>query len=290
MRNPDGPPTAPVAERGASREKKREREAFAYIIALIYDRCRIKLQDGKEQLIKARLGKRMRAQGHATIADYCDFLRTEADEDEFTLLVDALTTNFTNFLREEDHFHIMVQQGLPAVLGKGQRRFDVWSAASSSGEEPYSIAMYLAEHFPVAKHWDWRITASDISTKVLAAAQKAVYAEDRVNQIPAEWLRKYFQKGVGDWEGHYRVKPELTSRVEFRQINLTEEYGHSQTFDLIFCRNVMIYFDRPTQEQLVNRMCRYLVPNGYLLIGHSESLTGLNVPLRCIRPSVYQRV
>ena len=204
-------------------------------------------------------------------------------------MVDSLTTNFTNFLREEDHFQFMVQHGLPAVLLNGQRCFNVWSAASSSGEECYTIAMYLAEHFPLAQRWDWRIIGSDISTKVLAAAQRAVYAEERVKTIPREWLRKYFQKGVDRWEGHYRVKPDLAGRVSFRQLNLIETYEHSQSFELIFCRNVMIYFDRQTQEQLVNRLCRFLVPQGHLLIGHSESLNGLNVPLRCVRPSIYQR-
>ncbi len=265
-------------------------EACDYIITLIYERCGIKLHREKQPLIKARLGKRMRHHGHATLATYCNFLRTHADEDEFTMVVDSLTTNFTNFLREEDHFQFMVQDGLPTVLAPGQRRIHVWSAASSSGEEPYSMAMYLAEHFPVGRDWDWRITGSDISTKVLATARQAVYAEDRIRTIPMEWLRKYFQKGLGQWEGHYRVKPDLAARVDFRQINLIGNYEHSQPFELIFCRNVMIYFDRQTQENLVNRLCRFLVPRGHLIIGHSESLNGLNVPLRCLKPSVYQRV
>jgi chemotaxis protein methyltransferase CheR len=268
----------------------RETEAYQYIINLIYDRCRIKLHDGKEQLIRARLGKRMRHHGIDNLVDYCDYLQTQADEDEFTLVVDALTTNFTNFLREEDHFRFMVQQGIPGVLRPDQKSFNIWSAASSSGEEPYTIAMYLAEHFPTAKRWDWRITGSDISTKVLAAAQRAVYAQERVQTIPNEWLRRYFQKGIGQWEGYFRVKSELTERVSFRQINLIESYQHPKPFELVFCRNVMIYFDRPTQEQLVNRLCHFLVPGGYLLIGHSESLTSLNVPLKCVRPSVYQKV
>ena len=266
-----------------------EAEAYEYIIALIHQRCGIKLHDGKEQLIKARLGKRLRHYGMETLADYCRFLRTGADEEEFTLVVNALTTNFTNFLREEDHFHFMVQKALPTILPKCQRRFQVWSAASSTGEEPYTIAMYLAEHFPVAQQWDWRVTGSDISTRVLAAAQRAVYPEERVQTIPTEWLRKYFQKGLGKWAGQYRVKPELSERVTFLQLNLIESYQHRRPFELIFCRNVMIYFDRPTQESLVNRLCQFLVPQGHLLIGHSESLTGLKVPLRCVRPSIYQR-
>ncbi len=268
----------------------RETEAYGYIIDLVYERCRIKLHDGKEQLIKARLGKRMRHHGIASFVEYVNFLRAGADEDEFTQVVNALTTNFTNFLREEDHFQFMVRHALAPVLSRGQRRFQVWSAASSSGEEPYTIAMYLAEHFPLAQNWDWRVTGSDISTKVLAMAERAVYSDERVSTIPPDWLRKYFQIGVGKWAGHYRVKSTLGERVHFRQINLIESYQHREPFELIFCRNVMIYFDRPTQEQLVNRLCQFLLPGGHLLIGHSESLSGLNVPLRCVRPSVYQRV
>jgi chemotaxis protein methyltransferase CheR len=268
----------------------RETEAYRYVIDLIYERCRIKLHDGKEQLIKARLGKRLRHHGCATLVEYCNFLRARAGEDEFTLVVDSLTTNFTNFLREEDHFQFMVQQALPGVLAKCQRRFNVWSAASSSGEEPLTIAMYLAEHFPLTQHWDWRIAASDISTKMLAVARRGVYSEDRINKIPNAWLRKYFQAGVGQWAGHYRVKSDLAERITFRQVNLIERYEHKHPFEVIFCRNVMIYFDRPTQEQLVNRLCRFLVPHGFLFVGHSESLNGLNVPLRCVQPSIYQRV
>jgi chemotaxis protein methyltransferase CheR len=266
-----------------------ERRACEYIIGLIYERCRIRLHGGKEHLIRARLGKRMRQHGCATLAGYCELLRTRADEQEFTHVVDALTTNFTHFLREEDHFRFMAEQGLAAVLREGQRRFQVWSAASSSGEEPYTIAMYLAEHFPVAHGWDWRISASDISTRVLEAARRGVYPEEKVQAVPQEWRRKYFLKGVGQWAGFYRVKPELAKHIAFRQINLLGPYEHSQPFELIFCRNVMIYFDRPTQEQLVQRLCEFLAPGGHLLIGHSESLNGLRAPVRCLRPSIYQR-
>jgi chemotaxis protein methyltransferase CheR len=266
-----------------------EAKACQYIIEFIYERCRIRLHDGKEALIKARLGKRMRLLGFAGLPEYCDFLRTRGDEEEFTKVVDALTTNFTNFLREEEHFKYLVKHALPAVLPPGEKKFEIWSAASSSGEEPYSLGFYLSEFFPLAAGWDWRIMGSDISTKVLDKAQQALYAEDRIGTLPREWLRKYFQKGVGPWTGTYRVKPAITSRVAFRQINLIEDYRHARPFEVIFCRNVMIYFDRHTQEQLVRHLCRFLVPNGYLFIGHSESLNGLNVPLRCLQPSIYQR-
>lgn len=266
-----------------------EAKACQYIIEFIYDRCRIRLHEGKEALIKARLGKRIRLLGFAGLTQYCDFLRTGADEDELTKVVDALTTNFTNFLREEEHFKYLVNTALPALLTDGRKKFEIWSAASSSGEEPYSLGFYLSENYPTASGWDWRITGSDISTKVLAKAEGARYAQDRISTVPREWQRKYFQKGVGQWAGEYRVKPAIIGRVSFRQINLIEDYRHARPFEVIFCRNVMIYFDRHTQEQLVNQLCRFLIPGGWLFIGHSESLNGLNAPLRCLQPSIYQR-
>lgn len=266
-----------------------ETEACRYIATLVYDRCRIRLHDGKEALIQSRLGKRIRAHGFQSLPQYCEFLRTRADEDEFTQVIDALSTNFTHFLREPEHFKVMTETALPAVLTGRSKKFSIWSAASSSGEEPYSIAFHLAEKYPVASGWDWHITASDISTKVLAKAQAAIYPAERLESIPMEWVRKYFDKGAGQWEGQCRVKQDIARRVSFRQINLIEPYDHTQLFEVIFCRNVMIYFDRATQEQLVNRLARFLVPGGYLFIGHSESLNGMNVPLRCLRPSIYQR-
>jgi chemotaxis protein methyltransferase CheR len=268
---------------------KSEVEAFQYIIDFIYERCRIRLHGGKETLIKARLGKRIRHHGFSGLTEYCDYLKTSGDEEEFTLVVNALTTNFTNFLREEEHFKFLVKTALPSVLAPGARKFQVWSAASSSGEEPYTIAFYLAESHPLAMGWDWHITASDISTKVLEKARLGIYSEEKVQSVPRDWQRKHFQRGVGQWQGHYRVKSSIAERVAFRQINLLEDYAHPRSFEVIFCRNVMIYFDRPTQEQLVNKLSHFLVPGGFLLIGHSESLNGLKVPLRCLHPSIYQR-
>ncbi len=266
-----------------------EAKAFDYIIALIYERTRIRLHAGKQHLIRSRLGKRMRVQGVESLEGYCDFLQNGADDDEFTHVVDALTTNFTNFLREPEHFEFMVERALPAVLPAGQRRFKVWSAGGATGEEPYSIALYLAENFPVAQGWDWRILASDISTRALAEARAGIYPLERVQTVPREWLKRYCQRGLGDFEGHVRIKPELGARVEFRQLNLLGQFAFPVPFDLIFCRNVMIYFDRPTRTQLVTELARHLVPGGYLLIGHAETLNGLKVPFQCEQPGIYRK-
>jgi chemotaxis protein methyltransferase CheR len=266
-----------------------EAEALNYVIDLVYDRCRIRLNEGKQHLIKARLGKRMRLHGLETLPKYCDFLQRDAGETELTEVVNCLTTNFTTFLREPDHFKFLTGEALPSLLPKGQQRFNIWSAACSSGEEPYSIAFYLSEFYPLAARWDWRILATDISTKALDKGRHAVYSADRLETLPSEWIRRYFQRGRNGAEGLYRVKPQLQERVTFRQLNLLGQYNFAESFAVIFCRNVMIYFDRPTQQQLVQRLAQFLAPQGYLLVGHSESLLGLNIPLRCLRPSVYQK-
>lgn len=267
---------------------KAEAEAFEYIISLIYERCRIRLHHGKQNLIRSRLGKRMRHHGIETLEGYCNFLQNEAEEEEFTHVVDALTTNFTNFMREPAHFDFMLNTALPEVVQR-DRPFRVWSAACATGEEPYSIAFSLGENFPQNRGWDWQIVATDISTRALSRAKTGVYPLERASSVPKPWLKKYCQRGIGQWEGHFRVRPNISERVTFQQINLLSSYSFSQPFDLIFCRNVMIYFDRETQEQLVNHMSQNLIPGGYLLVGHSESLNGLNVPVNCVKPSIYRK-
>jgi chemotaxis protein methyltransferase CheR len=275
--------------RSAASEARRDSEACRFIVSLVYERSRVQLNEGKQALIRARLGKRMRALHCATLADYCDQIRSTHDDNEITHVVDALTTNFTSFLREEDHFRFLVEKALPERLGRQRRRFQIWSAACASGEEPYSLAFYLDAAFPLAEGWDWQILATDISTRVLHHAREAIYAEGRLETLPAAWLRKYFQKGIGKNDGNFRVKSHIRERISFRQANLLALPEITDQFEAVFCRNVMIYFDRPTQQQLVEALGRHIVPSGYLLIGHSESLVGLPIPFRCLRPSYYQK-
>ena len=266
-----------------------ETSAFQYIIDLIYERSGIRLHDGKRELIKARLGKRMRLHGFAELTGYCEFLQGCDDEDELTQVVDSLTTNFTHFLREEDHLKFMVAKALPEVLANNRKPFKVWCAACASGEEAYSIGMYLSEHFSTANGWDWSVLATDISTKALGFATQGIYPAQKLGPLPPQWQRSYFQRGHNKWEGHYRIKPELAERIVFKQINLLKSYDFNDRFAVIFCRNVMIYFDRPTQESLMNHLSQYLVPGGYLIVGHAESLTGLSVPLQRVSPSIYRK-
>ncbi|MDX1950912.1 MAG: protein-glutamate O-methyltransferase CheR [Verrucomicrobiota bacterium] len=268
--------------------RSRDEKDFQYIIDLVYQRSRIRLHDGKKPLIMARLGKRIRHHKMDSLGEYCRFLQTSGEE-EITHAIDALTTNFTQFLREEKHFKFLIETALPELLKGGRKKFHLWSAACATGEEPYSMALYLAHYFPLEQGWDWRITATDISTKALATAKEGIYPEERLRQVPTEWVRKNFQKGQKSFEGLCRVKKGLRERIHFSQVNLLGDYHFKEQYEVIFCRNVMIYFDRSTQVQLVRRLSNFLAPKGYLVVGHSESLTGLNIPFQTVKPSIYQK-
>ena len=183
----------------------------------------------------------------------------------------------------------MVNEALPQLLERNQKQFSVWSAACATGEEPYTIGFYLEEDFPAAEGWNWQIRATDISTRALEKAARGVYADERLKCLPPGWGSRYFQRGFGACADYYRVKRHLQERVTFQQMNLLEDLNDDRAFEIIFCRNVMIYFDRPTQERLANRLSRALVPGGYLFTGRAESLNGLALPLRYLSPSIYRK-
>ncbi len=264
-------------------------QALDSVISLVYERSRIRLNRSKEALVRARLGKRMRALGLETLAGYWAYLCSPEGSPETTCAIDALTTNYTRFLREADHFRFLTGEALPGLLSTGQKRFALWSAACATGEEPYTMAFQLEERFPLAEGWDWHILATDISTRALEQAAGGIYAEDRLQGLPSGWLPRYFQRGFGASAGLCRVKARLRQRILFRQENLLAQGNPDRSFEAIFCRNVMIYFDRPTQERLAGQLSRALVPGGYLFTGRAESLNGLEIPLRCLSPSIYQK-
>ncbi len=244
---------------------------FAFFRELVYRECGIDLHEGKQQLLMARLSKRLRKTGIAQVEDY---LRVVAsDGDERIRFIDAISTNHTYFFREDHHF---------ALLNAGHRR--IWCAASSSGEEPYSIAIHCLEQgFRPA------ILATDISTSVLKIGQSGVYPLERTQRIPLATLKKYFQKGHGKWEGCVRLKDDIRRMVTFRRFNLLTDTPPPGEFDMIFCRNVMIYFDGPVKETVVNKLSRYLKPDGYFIIGGAESLNNLKHSLYFVRPSIYRK-
>ena len=264
---------------------------FEFIRSVVYERSRINLGPDKRELVSARLGKRLRATNAPSLDAYCQLLQAPDAEEELGNLIDAISTNHTFFFRENAHFDFLREQAVPEMAARARAehwpKLNIWSAACSSGEEPYSIAMTLAG---CAGPWPWQIEATDISHRILAKAKLGVYKEEAVSRLPADLLRAHFQEGFGPQAGNHRVKTALRDRVGFHHFNLLEgDPPFREPFQVIFCRNVMIYFDRPTQEQLVARLARRLVPGGYLFVGHSESLTHINHPLRLIRPAIYQQ-
>jgi chemotaxis protein methyltransferase CheR len=267
---------------------------YEFIRQLVYDRSRINLGPDKVELVCSRLRKRARMLHLDGLEAYVNLLRSPAGAEEMTGLLDVISTNVTDFFRESDHFDFLRDTVLPewgaAQTGSAAAGFRAWSAACSSGEEPYSLAITLAEHFRRQAGCGWSIVASDISTRVLSRAHEGIYPQGRVKLPEPDWLRRYFQRGEGKYQGYYRVKSDLRGQVTFRHVNLFQSpYPFPDRFDVIFCRNVMIYFDRKTQEQLVPRLKDQLVPGGYLFVGHSESLIGIEHTLKCVRPSIYRR-
>ena len=202
-------------------------------------------------------------------------------------LIDALSTNFTSFLRESAHFDFLKEKALPPLVNRST--VEIWCAAAATGEEPYSLMLTMLDQFGGLAADRCRMLATDISTNALAQAKKAVYAEDRLASVPKEWLSKYTLRGEGNFKGLYQIKPEVSRRIDFRRLNLIEPITHGKVFPIIFCRNVMIYFDRPTQEKVVKQLTACLEPGGYLFVGHSEGLNGINHSLHFVRPAVYQK-
>jgi chemotaxis protein methyltransferase CheR len=263
---------------------------YEFLRRLIYERSRIHLGPDKRVLVTSRLAKRLRHHRLESYGDYCDLLRSPEGGEELQVLIDRISTNHTHFFREIKHFDFLRDTVIPKWRADTRRTepFRVWSAASSTGEEAYSIAILLAEHFAPAESGRWQIEGTDISTRVLEIAQRGIYESEKLNAVGPDLMRRHFQRGVNQWAGHLRVKDELQKRVNFQHLNLLDgNYPFHRPFDLIFCRNVMIYFDRPTQETLVRQLTEKLVPEGHLFVGHSESLSGVKHALKLVLPAVY---
>ena len=258
--------------------------------SLVYDKCGIALHEGKRELVRARISKRLREGGFHNFGSYYDYLTDEDCGDELVKFLDAISTNLTSFFREEVHFTYLKEQVFSAFESgsKSTNRLRAWSAGCSSGEEPYSMAICFMEHFGSRLPFDTKILATDLSTKVLTCAENGVYTQDRLSKVPGPVLRKYFQKGFGNQTGRYRVKDMIRNLIQFKRFNLMEPFPFRKSFDFIFCRNVMIYFDKPTQESLV-KFHQCLTSGGHLFIGHSESLTGIDHPYEYIMPAVYRK-
>ncbi|MEN9509770.1 MAG: hypothetical protein RLZZ621_2333 [Gemmatimonadota bacterium] len=258
---------------------------FQRIIQLLHDHAGIRMREGKEGLVRARLTKRLRALGLPDFDAYLNYVEQEASRREFAEMIDALTTNKTSFLREASHFDFLRDAVFPTLTGAVR----IWSAGCSSGEEPYTLAMLCNEAFGDIGRRDVKILATDISHRVLATAKAGVYPVELMSDVPNAWLQKYWTRGDTSGKATYTAGPALRRLVHYAKLNLMEKWPMKGPFDAILCRNVMIYFDKATQQELVDRYSALLRPGGHLFVGHSESLTGLTHRLKYVQPAVYAK-
>ena len=280
---PAASPPAPARPLGA--------DEFKLFQDLIYRDAGIRLSDAKKALLVGRLSARLRALGLSSFREYHAYV-ARVDESERVTMLDCITTNETRFFREPQQFEFLEQRLIPAwknaaLSGARQRRIRVWSAACSTGEEPYSLAMTLLSHFPRESGWSVEILASDISTRVLARAREGAYPEDRTREIPPSLLKRFMIRGR-EADPRFRVSSEIRAAVKFERINLMKDnYPASGPFDLIFCRNVLIYFDTASKNHVIGRLTSRLDPGGCLFLGHAESILGMSSNLRRVGPTIY---
>lgn len=268
---------------------------FRRFSEFVYDKCGIKLPPAKKHMLTARLSKRLRALGILTFKEYYKYiLNPKVDPDELTRMIDVVTTNKTEFFRESAHFDFLKNQALPALIRSGRisarRKLYVWSAGCSTGEEPYTLAMVLAEFFSRNNSGDFSILATDISTRVLETAKRAVYDENVIKPVLPLLKRKYLMHGKGSQAGFFRVVPELRGFITFRRLNFMDaDFKIRTPVDILFCRNVVIYFDKQTQAELFRKFYSILTPGGYLFIGNSETLQGINERFVGVAATVYRK-
>ena len=266
---------------------------FGRLRSLIYEQSGISLNVEKKTMLELRIKRRVRALNLNSFAEYCEYLfGPRGQKQEIVHLIDVVSTNKTDFFREPDHFEYLVQKAVPELMSRNEngRPLLVWSAGCSTGEEPYTLAMVLYEYALAQPGFRFQVLATDISTTVLAKAGKGVFKSDVVRPVPAELRRKYFMRSRDPNAEILRVVPELRQLVEFRRLNFMDgDFGLSQKVDVVFCRNVIIYFDRPTQKRIMHKLAHQLVPGGYAFVGHSETLHDMDLPLVAVAPSLYRK-
>jgi len=265
---------------------------FRRLSEFVHTECGIKLPPSKKVMVEARLQKRLRTLGMPGYHQYYEYLFSpQGLAEELVHLIDVITTNTTEFFREPRHFEVLTQETLPTWRNQygTARAFHLWSAGCSTGEEPYTLAIVLSEFANQNAGFRFSILATDISTRVLSMARNGVYPEDRVGKLTLDMKRRYLLRSKDRTKRLVRLSPEVRRLVEFRRLNFMEAFAFPEPMDTIFCRNVMIYIDRATQEQLLRKFCSQLRTGGFLFIGHSESLTGMDLPLRQHAPTVYRK-
>lgn len=250
----------------------------------------IKLPINKKVMLQGRLQKRLKDLNHRSFKEYVDYvLSSKGLHEEVYNMIDAVSTNKTDFFRESVHFDYLLKQGLKEYLEQTRKsRLSIWSAGCSSGEEPYTLAMVLKEYASTNSFVDFNILATDISDSVLQHAIVGIYNKEKTEVIPVNYKKKYLLKGKNGYSNKVRINTELRSKIEFRRYNLlASDYGSLGKFDIIFCRNVLIYFERDVQYRILQQFCRSLNPGGYLFLGHSESITGFTLPLEHVKPTIF---
>jgi chemotaxis protein methyltransferase CheR len=269
---------------------------FARFSKLVYEQCGIKLPPHKRSMLEARLRKRLRIHNLHTFEDYADMVFAQGESaEELVKLIDVVTTNKTDFFREPAHYDYLVKSALPFLVesfGSGTNQpLRVWSAGCSTGKEPYTLAMVLKEYQAWLPDFQFDILGTDICTDVLEKAVQGIYSAAKADPIPAALKKKYLLKSKDPDNRAVRITPDLRALVRYRRLNfMDDDFGFREPFDIIFCRNVIIYFDRPTQECLLTKLVNNLVVGRYIFLGHSETLLGLNLPLKQMAPSVYRRI
>lgn len=277
---------------GKQREFLYTRKDFNFLRTIANDRTGIVVGDDKYDMYYSRLSRRVRKLGLSSFKDYCDLLRNVGmQHEESTELVNAITTNLTSFFREKHHFSYLKDTAIPELLkkNKSSRRLRIWSAGCSTGEEPYSLSIILNESKHLLSGWDTRILATDIDSNVLAKASKGIYPNEAVKGLDKAVLRSWFQRGKGGQDGSVKLKADVQKKISFGQLNLMDNWSLDEPQDIIFCRNVIIYFDKPTKAKLIDRYADVLKPGGYLFIGHSESLYKTSDRFDLIGNTIYQK-
>ncbi len=270
-------------------------EEFELFRSLIYNTCGINLQLSKKELVKARLSKRLANVGLSTFNDYYKYVtKTDKTGRELINLIDSISTNKTDFFRESKHFDFLNTTLLPQLVSNkaknNNKKLRIWCAASSSGEEPYTLAITVLNHIKPNNGWDVKILATDISTQILQKAVTGIYKEESLKDVPPGTISAHFSKVISDKAHCYEAKDHLKNLITYRRFNLmTEKFPFKNPFDFIFCRNVMIYFYPETQQKLVSKFYDCLPKDGYLFIGHSETLSKSNTNFKYTQPAVYQK-
>ena len=266
---------------------------FARLSKFIYNQYGIKMPEAKHIMLQSRLQKRLRALQMPSFSEYVDYVFSPAGSSEIVHMMDVVSTNKTDFFRENQHFEYLLDTVLPELHDICRQNFvKVWSAGCSSGEEPYTLAMVMSEYASKVRGFDFSILGSDLSTIVLDKAVTAIYPEERVDVIPYDLKKKYLLRSKDRTKPTVRIVPELRRKTSFMRLNFMDDTYNNvpNNFDIVFCRNVLIYFDRQTQEAVINKICRHLRSGGYFFLGHSESAAGINVPLKQLKPTVFKRL